>query len=80
MNTLFSADQKDVALNSHRGISDCYFEGFNGHWNKNLFESSFFPQGKRKGGKKKINLRQPPFHLQDGDILGVKVISCWVVG
>lgn len=72
MNTLFSADQKDVALN--------YFEGFNGHWNKNLFESSFFPQGKRKGGKKKINLRQSPFHLQDGDILGVKVISCWVVG
>ncbi|XP_020609230.1 ubiquitin carboxyl-terminal hydrolase 40-like [Orbicella faveolata] len=29
-------------------------------------------QGKRKGGKKKINLRQSPFHLQDGDVLGVK--------
>ncbi|XP_078377016.1 ubiquitin carboxyl-terminal hydrolase 40-like isoform X2 [Oculina patagonica] len=30
------------------------------------------PQGKHKGGKKKINLRQSPFHLQDGDIIGVK--------
>ncbi|KAJ7369771.1 peptidase C19 [Desmophyllum pertusum] len=31
-------------------------------------------QGKHKGGKKKIkiNLRQSPFHLQDGDIIGVK--------
>ena len=44
-----------------------------------LLESSFFSQGKRKGGKKKINLRQSPFRLQDGDILGVKVICCWVV-
>ena len=44
-----------------------------------LLENSFFPQGKRKGGKKKINLKQSPFHLQDGDILGVKVISFLVV-
>lgn len=35
----------------------------------------FFPQGKRKGGKKEINLRKSPFLLQDGDILGVKVIN-----
>jgi len=35
----------------------------------------FFPQGKRKGWKKEINLRKSPFLLQDGDILGVKVIN-----
>lgn len=35
----------------------------------------FFSQGKRKGGKKEINLRKSPFLLQDGDILGVKVIN-----
>lgn len=29
-------------------------------------------QTKNKGAKKKINLRQSPFHLQDGDIIGVK--------
>lgn len=29
-------------------------------------------QSKHKGGKKKINLRQSPFHLQDSDIIGVK--------
>lgn len=29
-------------------------------------------QNKKKGGKKKINLRQSPFNLQDGDVIGVK--------
>ena len=32
-------------------------------------------QGKQKGAKNKINLRRSPFYLQDGDIIGVKVIN-----
>lgn len=39
-----------------------------------LFECLFY-QGKNKGKKKKINLRQSPFHLQDGDVIGVKVTN-----
>lgn len=36
-----------------------------------VISDTFNHQGK-KGGKKKVNLRQSPFHLQDGDIIGVK--------
>ncbi|XP_074622517.1 ubiquitin carboxyl-terminal hydrolase 40-like isoform X2 [Acropora palmata] len=36
-----------------------------------VISDTFSRQGK-KGGKKKVNLRQSPFHLQDGDIIGVK--------
>ena len=36
---------------------------------------SYLQQGKQKGAKNKINLRRSPFYLQDGDIIGVKVIN-----
>ena len=36
---------------------------------------SYLQQGKPKGAKNKINLRRSPFYLQDGDIIGVKVVT-----
>ena len=45
--------------------------------NDDLFELLLY-QGKHKGRKKKINLRQSPFHIQDGDIIGVKVTDAFL--
>ena len=39
------------------------------------FFFSYLQPGKQKGAKNKINLRRSPFYLQDGDIIGVKVIN-----